>query len=64
MEENTKLNVYEEDYLDPNYICHRLYQKDFIIDLENLPFIQFYKLKAKNKVFSFIGVKKNYLHLF
>lgn len=52
------VEAYQEDEIDKNYICHRLYKKDFIIDLENLPFVQFYKLKAKNKVFSFIGVNK------
>ncbi len=56
-EDNVKSIFYEEENVDRNYICHRLYQKDFIIDLENLPFTPFYKLKTKNKVFSFIGVK-------
>ena len=50
------LENYDEETIDPNSICHRLYQKEYLIDLENLPFIQFYKLKQKNKVFSFIGV--------
>ena len=52
------IDDYNENEVDPNSICHRLYQKDCLIDLENLPFIQFYKLKQKNKVFSFIGVRK------
>ena len=42
------LENYKEEFVDPNFICHRLYQKDYLIDIDNLPYVEFYKLKEMN----------------
>jgi hypothetical protein len=44
------------DPYDPNTVCHRIYLKDTLIDLDGMSYLKCKRLKASNKIFSMIGV--------
>ena len=48
----------EVDYepYDPNTVCHRIYLKDTLIDLDGMTYLKCKRMKASNKLFSMIGV--------
>lgn len=57
-----KLNEKDEiEEIDPHTICHKLYTKGELIDLEGTTFFKCVKMKEnlESKIFSFIGIKKN-----
>jgi hypothetical protein len=67
--ENLQHEVKDEDFTDEEYLeiqttCHRLYTKDSLIDLEGLTYVRFHKMKPVNKafkLFSMIGINQTKL---
>jgi hypothetical protein len=62
--ENKDEDFTDEEYLEIQTTCHRLYTKDSLIDLEGLTYVRFHKMKPVNKAskfFSMIGINKNKL---
>lgn len=45
-----------EEEPDIHSISHRIFTTDSIVDLDGLSFVKCFKLKKKNKIFSYIGV--------